>query len=72
MDVGFQFPILTCCEPSGYHESALGAVGLHRCLEWPLLSGLGGFCGYALCLLVCVFTSGLHVPSSSKTFPVDC
>lgn len=69
--IGFQFLILTCCESLGYHELALGGVGFYWCLEWPSLSGFGGFCGYALCFTVSVSTLGQHVPNSSKTFPVD-
>lgn len=34
------------------------------------LSAFGGFCGYTLCFTVSISASGLHVPNSSKPFPV--
>ena len=34
--LGFQFPVLICCESFGHYELFLGIVGFYWCLEWPL------------------------------------
>lgn len=65
----FQFPVLICCESFGYYELFLGIVGFYWCLERPLPGNFVASVGVPFSSLT-PSTWGLHMPNSSKPFPV--